>query len=538
MARWERLRHASLHAKVALSISALVLSIFGALLMIYLSTMRTLILEENRRRAELLAAQLAQHLSSEQVTDLTRLRTDALYYQRAHNEIVEIHIYSLTRSGVREVVALPVSVSENLPPMPVPLDLLSEAKQGKAASRLEVARQWSYRLSAGAPIESDGKPIGFVVLRAEMAYGKTLLEHLNRLTWLALLAAVGGITIALHFLFRRSIYRPIRTILNAMRRAEVGDLQVRVPVTSRDEIGALSLGLNALLARIQEMTEALEAEQDRLETLVREATAELSERNRQLQEANLQLFTIQRQLLHMERLAAAGHLAAQFAHEIGTPLNLISGHIQLLRARTQDEEGIRRLTIILGQIERIERIVRRLLDATRRPRPKYLPLRLEPLLQYVVELIMPTLQERRIEVSLEVAPGLPEVLGSPEQIQQVLLNVIANSLDAMPEGGRLILRAFTEGGEKVIIECADTGVGMSSDVLARIFDPFFTTKAEGRGSGLGLSIVRQIVKEHRGEVTVHSELGRGTIVRLTFPARIARGSTSEGEHEEDPHCGR
>ncbi len=538
MARWERLRHASLHAKVALSISALVLSIFGALLMIYLSTMRTLILEENRRRAELLAAQLAQHLSSEQVTDLTRLRTDALYYQRAHNEIVEIHIYSLTRSGVREVVALPVSVSENLPPMPVPLDLLSEAKQGKAASRLEVARQWSYRLSAGAPIESDGKPIGFVVLRAEMAYGKTLLEHLNRLTWLALLAAVGGITIALHFLFRRSIYRPIRTILNAMRRAEVGDLQVRVPVTSRDEIGALSLGLNALLARIQEMTEALEAEQDRLETLVREATAELSERNRQLQEANLQLFTIQRQLLHMERLAAAGHLAAQFAHEIGTPLNLISGHIQLLRARTQDEEGIRRLTIILGQIERIERIVRRLLDATRRPRPKYLPLRLEPLLQYVVELIMPTLQERRIEVSLEVAPGLPEVLGSPEQVQQVLLNVIANSLDAMPEGGRLILRAFTEGGEKVIIECADTGVGMSSDVLARIFDPFFTTKAEGRGSGLGLSIVRQIVKEHRGEVTVHSELGRGTIVRLTFPARIARGSTSEGEHEEDPHCGR
>lgn len=151
---------------------------------------------------------------------------------------------------------------------------------------------------------------------------------------------------------------------------------------------------------------------------------------------------------------------------------------------------------------------------------------------------MPTLQERRIEVSLELAPDLPEILGSPEQFQQVLLNVIANSLDAMPEGGRLILRAFAEGDERVIIECADTGVGMSSDVLARIFDPFFTTKAEGRGSGLGLSIVRQIVKEHGGEVTVHSEPGRGTLVRLTFPARIARCSTSEGEHEEDPHCGR
>ncbi len=534
---WWKRRHISLHAKVALSISALVLVIFGALLSMYLSTMRTLLLEENRRRAELLAAQLAQHLSSEQVMDLAALRTDALYYQRAHGEIVEIHIYSLTRSGVREVVALPMSTSENLPPMPVPLDLLSEAKQGRVPSRLEAAQGGSYRISASAPIESDGTPIGFVVIRAEMAYGKTLFERLNRLAWLALLAAVGGITIALHLLFRRLIYRPIRTILGAMRHAEAGDLHVRVPVTSHDEMGTLSRGLNALLSRIREMTEALEAEQDRLEALVREATAELSERNRQLQEANLQLFTIQRQLLQMERLAAAGHLAAQFAHEIGTPLNLISGHIQLLRARTQDEEGIRRLTIILGQIERIERIVRRLLDATRRPRPEYLPLRIEPLLQYVVEIVLPTLQEHKIEVSLELAPDLPEILGSPEQFQQVLLNVIANSLDAMPEGGRLTLRAFAEGKEWVVIECADTGIGMSPDVLAHIFEPFFTTKADGRGSGLGLSIVRQITKEHGGEVTVQSEPGRGTIVRLTFPALAARSSMPEEGHEEDPHRG-
>jgi len=524
---WERLRRLSLHAKVALSILALVLVIFGTLLVVYLSTLRTLVLEENRRRAELLTAQLAQHLSSEPAMDLAALRTTALYYHRAHNEITEIRIYSLTRSGIREIVTLPVSASENLPPTPVPLDLLGEAQQGRVASRAELIRRGSYRILAGAPIESDGKPIGFVVLRAEMAYGQTLLDRLSRLTWLALVAAVGGITAALHLLFRRLIYRPIDAILQTMRRAESGDLHARVPVIAHDEMGALSLGLNALLARIQEMTDALEAEHQHLEELVREATAELSERNRQLQDANLQLFAIQQQLLHMERLAAAGHLAAQVAHEIGTPLNLISGHIQLLRARTQDEEGIRRLSIILGQIERIERIVRRLLEATRRPRPEHLPLRLEPVVQQVAEIVAPTLQERKIEVHVDLAADVPEILGSPEQLQQVLLNLIVNSMEAMPEGGRLTLRAFAEGEHTVCLECEDTGIGMSPDLLERIFEPFFTTKPDGRGTGLGLFIVRQIVREHGGEITVRSEPGRGTLVRLTFPSLAARRATWE-----------
>ncbi|GBC76844.1 Sporulation kinase E [bacterium HR08] len=518
-----RLRPLSLHTKVALSIVALVLVIFGALLSIYLSTARTLIAEENRRRAELLAAQLAQHLSSEQATDLAALRNDALYYQRAHGEITEIHIYGLTRSGVREIVAFPVGTAESA----VPLDLLGEVQGGRVRSRLERENKGSYRVAAGAPIESDGKLMGFVLVRAELSDYKALLERVNRLTWLALLMAVGGITLSLHLLFRRLIYRPVHAILQTMHRAEAGDLQARAPVCSPDEMGAVSLGLNALLARIQQMTEALEAEQDRLQALVREATAELSERNRQLQEVNRQLFALQRQLLQMERWAAAGQLATQFAHEIGTPLTLISGHIQLLRARTQDEEGIRRLTIILGQIERIERIVRRLLDSTRRPRPERQPLRLEPLLQQVAEIIAPTLESRRIELITEITPDLPEILGSPEHLQQVLINLIDNSLDAMPEGGRLILRAFAGEDGTVSIECEDTGLGMSPDILARIFEPFFTTKPEGMGSGLGLSIVRQIVREHEGEITVHSEPGRGTSVRLTFPALTTRRSAPE-----------
>ncbi len=514
-----RRRPLTLHAKVTLSLLALVLLIFGVLFWIYLSATRTLIVEENRRRAELLAAQLAQHLSSEQVANnLALLRNDAFYYQRAHAEIAEIRIYGVTSSGVREVVAVPVGVAGHSPPPLLPLDLLSEAQQGRVASRIEEAKGRSYRISAGAPIENEGRLIGFVLVRAEMAYYRSLLDRLNRLTGFALLIAVGGITAALHLLFRRWIYRPIAELLSVMRRAEQGELHVRASVNSPDEMGALSVGLNALLSRIREMTEALEAEQGRLEVLVREATAELSERNRQLQQANRQLFALQRQLLQMERWAAAGQLAAQFAHEIGTPLNLISGHIQLLRARVSDEEWTRRLDIILGQIERIERIVRHVLDSTRRPRPERVPLRVGLLLEHVAEIVAPTLKDRQIELLMELAPDLPEILGSPEQLQQVLINLIDNSLDAMPEGGRLTLRAFAGESGTVILECEDTGVGMSADVLGCIFEPFFTTKPDGAGSGLGLAIVRQIIKEHGGEITVRSEPGRGTTVRLTFPA--------------------
>jgi len=524
----ERFRRLRLHAKIALLILALILVIFGALLSIYLSTVRTVIVEENRRRAELLAAQLAQHLSSESTADLPTLRNEAFYYQRAHSEIAEIRIYGLTRSGMREVIVLPVGAPDGT----VPLDLLGEAQRGRIVSRIEGETQGNYRIVAGAPIESEGRLVGFVLVRAEIGEYTPLLKRMSRLTWLAFLAAVGGVTAAVHVLFRRLIYRPIHAILDAMHRAEAGDLHAHVPVHSQDEMGTLGLGLNALLSRIREMTQALEAEQERLHVRVREATEELSERNRQLQEANLQLFALQRQLLHMERLAAAGQLAAQFAHEIGTPLNLISGHIQLLRTRIQDEEGMRRLTLILGQIERIERIVRRLLDSTRRPRPERVPLRVDSLLRHVAEIVAPTLESRGIELRMELAPDLPEIFGSTEQLQQVLINVIDNSLDAMPEGGRLTLRAFAEQGT-VSIECEDTGLGMSPEVLARIFDPFFTTKPDGAGSGLGLSIVRQIVREHDGEITVRSEPGRGTSVRLTFPARFWRTN-----HEKDPHPGR
>src|SRR5262249_55454535 len=179
---------------------------------------------------------------------------------------------------------------------------------------------------------------------------------LRRLIWPLMLLAIVAITLTTYFLFRLIVYKPIDSLLLAMSKAEAGNLSVEVPPQSPDEIGLLTARFNRMLGRIRQMTDQLNLEQRALEGRVKEATAEIAERKEQLEEANLQLFEMQRQLTQLERMAAAGQLAAQFAHEVGTPLNLISGHVQLLRDRTTDERVIKRLDVIAGQIERINHI--------------------------------------------------------------------------------------------------------------------------------------------------------------------------------------
>lgn len=509
-----RVKNLSLHAKTTISVSFIVIAALMSLYYLYSSTANRLVEEENRRQAEIIAAQLAQHLSSEQmISNIAALRNDALYYKRLHEAVLDIRIYGLTKTGMREVATIPLGEPEELP-----REALASLRQGKLFSHVEAIREGVYIIRAAAPIENAGQAVGAVALRTQTSYYSPLLGQLNRVTLLAMLLAIAGITVSLYFLFRRFVYNPIEDALAVMQKAERGELEVEAPVRSRDEIGLLCLGLNTMLARIRQMTTELENEQKRLADRVRQATGELSERNLQLQQANLELFAIQRQLLQMERLAAAGQLAAQVAHEVGTPLNLISGHIQLLRSRPNDDDATRRFDIIFSQIERIEKIVRRLLDSTRRPKPDLMPINLEEVLQQVIEIAAPTLKSRNIELVAELDPNLPQVKGSPEQLQQVFINLIDNSLDAMPHGGRLLIKTRPADDGHVVIECDDTGVGMSPEVLSRVFEPFFTTKPEGLGSGLGLSIARQIIREHGGDLSIESAPDRGTQIIIKLPS--------------------
>jgi signal transduction histidine kinase len=194
-----------------------------------------------------------------------------------------------------------------------------------------------------------------------------------------------------------------------------------------------------------------------------------------------------------------------------------------------DESARLRLETISAQIERIERIVREMMDRTRPSSPQLAPVDLNALLARIFDATAPALDARRVQLLTELAESLPQIRGDADRLQQVFINLINNALDAMPEGGQLTVRTGAIGSEEtnpdaasksaafVFVEFADTGIGMTEELRSRIFDPFYTTKATGHGTGLGLVVVRQVMREHGGDIEVESERGKGTRFRLKLP---------------------
>ncbi len=413
--------------------------------------------------------------------------------------------------------------------LPVEADPLSLQEKQEATERIDaltvtVRQEGQNRLigakSAINVLEGTGPAqIGTVSVLLAFDENQSSAAELRRLMWPLMLLAIVTITLMTYFLFRHIVYKPIDNLLLAMSKAESGDLAAEVEPTAPDEIGLLASRFNRMLGRIRQMTEQLNLEQRRLEDRVHEATAEIADRKEQLEEANLELFEMQRQLTQLERLAASGQLAAQFAHEVGTPLNLISGHVQLLRARTNDERTVKRLDIIAGQIERITHIVHSMLDSTRRPRPQFESIDINSLLVRILDAAQPTLVARNVELQTEMGEDLPSIEADPDQLQQVFINLVNNSLDAMPVGGKLNVSTARDKNS-VLIELSDSGEGIAEDQIDLIFDPMFSTK-QGRGTGLGLTVVKQIISEHNGHVEVESEPGLRTTFRIRLPLQAS-----------------
>jgi signal transduction histidine kinase len=275
----------------------------------------------------------------------------------------------------------------------------------------------------------------------------------------------------------------------------------------------LTAHLNRMLRRIENFNTELERK-------VQESTAGLAQANEELRRINEELFETQKKLARSERLAIAGQLAASLAHEIGTPLNSISGHVQLLaRRKDTDPSTSRRLQIIEKQIDNIVRSVKQLLSWSRQFELKIELVDLRRVVEEAVLLSSPALQLRKINVKLGLAKDCPKIYGDGGYLQQVFLNLINNSMDAMPRGGELRIEARPANGDArgVAVRVADTGAGMSPDTMAHVFDPMFTTKRMGTGTGLGLAICDQIIRQHGGTIHVESEPGQGTAFTLVLP---------------------
>ncbi|GBD11336.1 Sensor kinase CckA [bacterium HR23] len=239
----------------------------------------------------------------------------------------------------------------------------------------------------------------------------------------------------------------------------------------------------------------------------------------QLQAQMAELKATQAQLVQSAKMASVGTLAAGIAHEIANPLFAIQGRAELLLSAPEkhlaSEKAKEYLATIFAMAQRASHIIRELLTFARAggtPEPVYLP----EVVKASLDLVGAEVRQRGIEVCTELGE-VPPIRGVANHLQQVFVNLLLNARDATPEGGRILVRCWAEGG-MVKASVKDTGKGIPKALQARLFEPFFTTKEPGKGTGLGLYICHRIVTEHGGRISVASEEGKGTEVFLEFPA--------------------
>ena len=225
---------------------------------------------------------------------------------------------------------------------------------------------------------------------------------------------------------------------------------------------------------------------------------------------------VQEHLLKAERLAELGTLASGMAHEIGTPMNVILGRAEYLLQRTADEGMKKGLATIVTQVERITKVMNQLLAFARRRTPERRAVDLGEIVDDSLEMFEERIAHSRITVEKTIESSLPLVCADRDQLIQVLINLVMNSLHAMPEGGRLGLSLDREN-RHVRLSVSDTGHGMPEEIRSKVFDPFFTTKDFGKGTGLGLTVVKGIIEEHGGTIAVESVVDKGTTFWIRFP---------------------
>jgi signal transduction histidine kinase len=373
------------------------------------------------------------------------------------------------------------------------------------------------------PALRDGKPSAAAVVTVSLGSLAQLRTKGRRVTLWFVPIVVLLLTLVIDWFARRLIHRPIARIHETMQRAGAGDFSARASIVRPDEIGEVAAGLNDMLARLQHLNDALQERVD-------DATSELRLRNRELVESYQRVFTLREALSRAEQMAAVGQMAASVAHQVGTPLNLISGYVQMLQQDAAvDARTARRLAIVQEQIAKVAAVVRTMLDHARRPDTRW-PTSIQALLVRVADVARPKLDASRISLTVEAAQDLPPVEADSEELELAMLNLVNNSLDAMPSGGTLAVRASASDG-KVRIDITDSGSGIAPELLPRIFDPWVSTKPAGRGTGLGLSITRDVITRHGGTISADSEPGR-TTVTILLPAADARPAHAHVENSD------
>jgi len=364
-------------------------------------------------------------------------------------------------------------------------------------------------VTVAAPFERGSQVVGIVAVSVSLRGISQLQRAAGLVALVGVILAIAGITLLIHLRARQLILEPLASIRRVMARARSGDLAARARVPHDDELREVADGLNAMLSELEDLHRTLTER-------VASKTEELRERNAQLVRSYESVLQLRETAARAQELAAVGQTMANVAHQIGTPLNLASGHVQLLQRELTDPALQRRLTIVQDQIERVASAVRDLLQRAR-PRGDVHPIDLVEMLQRMAEATRLRLSAAHVTLVTNLPSHMPPVSADETQLELAVLNLITNGVDAMPSGGTLTLAASGDNG-RVRIEVTDTGTGISPEMLPHIFQPWVTTKLAGEGTGLGLSITRDVVSRLGGTVSASSTPGRGSSFIIELPA--------------------
>ncbi len=341
--------------------------------------------------------------------------------------------------------------------------------------------------------------------------------------WMLLYTSIAALGIALvswAFIWR-VVHDPIRALKSGTEQLSQGDLGYQINFASHDEFGDLANSFNQMSLQLRAANEEITAWARTLEERVDQKTAELKRAHETM--------------LHVEKMASIGKMAAVVAHEVNNPLSGILTYAKLTHRQIEKgelsterrKEVLESLDLIAGESRRCGELVKNLLTFSRSGPMNIVWADLNQTFERCIRLIQHKAEMTGIHLIVELAADLPLVHCDPAQIEQVVLALTMNAIDAMPRGGNLWLRTRSlPASKQVELQVRDDGTGIAPDVLSKLFEPFTTTKELGKGVGLGLAISHSIVERHNGQICVESELGRGTTFYIFLPLDANAVSTT------------
>ena len=401
------------------------------------------------------------------------------------------------------------------------LDTARNLKVNESTLSSEVLLNQRHSQVAYSPLQIRGAQIGWIGVIKTSEYIRNYAEQ-SRNFFLGLFTLAALIMVVIGYLQAKNILQPILKLRSMSQRVAAGDLNQKVALRRKDEIGELGDAFDTMTVHLRERTEEAE-----------HLYAESLQRNKELAEINARLESTQLQLIQSEKLAAIGQLTAGIVHDVKNPFAVIMGMAEVISEDSEMNDNIRHgLKVIRESAVKGNAIVSDLLKFARQSKPEMQHMDLRETVHAATRLT--AYLTRRYNTSFDLPEKPLYATYDPQLIEQVLVNMIQNAVQAMPDGGtlRIALQVSADAKQsadakppedarpvgdcaKIIIQ--DSGCGIPPEHLTRIFDPFFTTKAEGEGTGLGLSVSYGIITSHRGRITVESEPGKGSTFTIILP---------------------